>query len=668
MNKSVFDARIQEAVRLHQSGQVADAAVLYRSLLTQRPDHSTLVNLLGVAILQQGDAAQAVTLLRRAVELAPNAADIQDNLGSALRGAGQPASAVEAHRRALALKPDQASFHFNLGNALADLGTHRQAVEEYRRAAQLRPGHASTHFNLANSLVVLGEAEGAVAAFKVVLALNPDHAQAWNNMGSLLAAQGMTAAAADAYRRALALRPGHGETLSNLGNMLVRLGQLNEAVECHRQAVLANPQRAEAHVFLGVALQALDRPLEAVRAYRAGLALAPGHAGGMANLGAALEVLGQVEEAEAVLSRALTLDPGHAQAWGNIALCRLRRQEVRRAKTELDRALELDPGLANARASRGMLLLGRGDLSNGMIDFEWRFTAGEAKPDRRFATQAWHGEELPGQSLLVWREQGLGDELMFAGLYQQAASRVGQLIIECDRRLLGLFTRSFPSAAVRPEPRLPPPGSPPERAAADRQVPAGSLPLLVARDQLAAFDGRPYLVPDPKRVAAMRGWLAGLGAGLRVGFCWRSRLLTHRRLPSYATTGWWAPLVGMPGVVPVNLQYGALPEELSYLERQATVSLHQCPDLDITDDLEGLAALIAGLDLVITAPTAIGEMAGALGIPVWRIDGPGDWSRLGTGVRPWFSSQQQLIAPTGQVRDAVRLAGTRLQRMRERQV
>jgi tetratricopeptide (TPR) repeat protein len=666
MNKTVFDARIQEAVRLHQSGRVADAAALYRSLLDRKPDHGPLLNLLGVAVLQLGEAGQAVALLRRAARLIPNAPDIEDNLGSALRSAGQPAPAVEAHRRALALKPDQPSFHFNLGNALADLGTHRQAVEEYRRAAHLRPGHASTHFNLANSLAVLGDMAGAVEAFRAVLALNPGHAQAWNNLGGALAAQGEVAAAADAYKTALAVRPGHGETLSNLGNMLVRLGELEKAVDYHRQAVAATPQRAEAHIFLGVALQALDRPLEAVHAYRAGLALAPGHAGGMANLGAALEVLGQMEEAEAVLSRALALDPGHAEAWGNLALCRLHRQETGRALVEFDRALELDPELPNARISRGIVLLERGDLANGMVDYEWRFAAGEARPHRRFIIEAWDGEPLPGQHLLVWREQGLGDELMFAGFYRQVANRVGRLTIECDRRLLGLFTRSFPSAAIRAEPVLPPPGSPPEWSAADRHVPAGSLPGILARDHLAAYDGRPYLIPDSRRVAAMKGWLAGLGTGLRVGFCWRSRLMTHRRLSSYAATAWWAPLIGMPGILPVNLQYAATPEEITDIERQAAVPLHQCPGLDLTDDLEGVAALIAGLDLVITAPTAIGELAGALGGAVWRLGGPGDWSRLGTGVRPWFSSQQQLTASTGHMRDAVRLAYQRLQRMRER--
>lgn len=664
MNKTVFDARLREALRLHQAGDLAAAVPLYQTLLRQRPDHAPLLNLLGVALLQMGNAGQAVPLLQKAVACSPAAADMADNLGSALRAAGQPAAAVEAHRRALALKPDQPSYQFNLGNALADLGAHREAVEAYRRALLGRPSHIGTHFNLANSYVAMGDLEGAIAEFRAVLALDPGHAQAWNNLGGIFAARQQWAAAASAYRQSLLLRPGHGETLSNLGNMLVRLGDPEGALDCHRQAVAVSPQHAEAHISLGVALQALDRPLEAVRAYRAGLALAPDHAGGMANLGAALEALGQLDEAETVLLRALSLDASHAEAWGNLALCRRRRQRAGRAMADLDRALELDPDLANARMSRALLLLEQGRLGEGGADYESRFAAGEARPQRSFAVPAWRGERLPEGSLLLWREQGLGDELMFASFYHAAAARVGQLIIECDKRLQGLFTRSFPTLTIRPEPPLPPPGSPPEQPRVLRHCPAGTLPALLAGDALSAYQGSPYLVPDRRRTMVMRDWLNGLGTGLRVGLCWRSRLMTHRRLASYGALNWWAPLLAVPGVIPINLQYGALPEEIGQLEGRAGVRLHQAPGLDLTDDLEGLAALIANLDLVITAPTAIGEMAGALGVPVWRTGGIGDWSRLGTAVRPWFASQKLLPAPAGNLEQAMRSAYNMLQRLR----
>ncbi|MFV3077270.1 tetratricopeptide repeat protein [Niveispirillum fermenti] len=635
----------EQAVSLHQAGDVAGAAAAYRLLLARDPQNAQLLNLLGVASLQLGQPAAAVDLLRQAARRQPANPDVHDNLGSALRAAGQAAAAVAAHRQALKLKPGHPPFHFNLGNALAAMGAHRQAADEYRHALAGRPGHGGTRFNLANSLRALGELDAAAATYRELLSVQADHAQAWNNLGAVLSLQGELGAAEEAYSRALALRPDHAETLSNLGNVLVQRGKLGAALACHRAAVQAAPGSAEAHIFLGVALQELDELAAATQAYQAGLRIEPENVRGLANLGSVLEQAGDLAGAEAVLSRALALQPGFAETWGNLGLCHLARGDRDRARAALDRALELDPDLARARVSRALLRLAGGDLEGGWPDYAWRFAAGEAQPDRRFDVPVWRGEPLEKGHLLIWREQGLGDELMFASLYGDAIARAGRTTIDCDPRLVGLFTRSFPRAVVRPAPPSRPDHDHVERAAADRHVPAGDLPALLRGGSLAGFTGAPYLVPDRRRRDEMQAWLDGLPAGLRVGLCWRSRLLTHRRQHNYLDVAQWAPLAGLDGLQPVCLQYDAMPEECAALERLAGRPLHRVPGLDLTDDLEGVAALVAGLDLVVTAPTAVGEMAGALGTPVWRVVPTGDdWSLLGAGVRPWFAVMRPFMS------------------------
>lgn len=635
----------EQAVRMHQGGDVAGAARAYRALLTRDPRNAQLLNLLGVALLQMGDPTEAVRLLKDAAKRQPQAADIQDNLGSALRAAGHPAPAVEAHRKALQQRPDHSPYLFNLGNAYAAMGAHRQAIDAYRRSLDGRSGHAGALFNLANSQRAIGELDNAVASYRLLLAANPSHAQAWNNLGAVLALRGELAGAEEAYRQALALRPHHAETLSNLGNILVERGKLGEALAFHRAAVDAAPESAEAFIFLGVALQELDQMDAAIDAYRLGLCLEQDNVQGLTNLGAALELTGQLAEAEAVLSRALTIAPGSGEVWGNLGLCRLAQGDRARGCAAIDRALELDPDLPRVRVARALLRLEDGRLSEGWSDYSWRFAAGEALPDRRFTVPQWRGEVASDKRLLIWREQGLGDELMFASLYADAISRAGQTVIECDPRLVGLFTRSFPSASIRAQ-RLPPDGSDaPERPDADLHVPAGDLPRLLA-PSLSGFKGAPYLVVDRKRSEIARQWLSALPPGLRVGICWRSRLITTRRRHNYADVDAWAPLLAIPDIQVVNLQYSAREEEVAALGRDGR-GLHTMPDLDLTNDLEGLAALVANLDLVITAPTAVGELAGAVGTPVWRIVRDRDWSTLGAGTRPWFSSMRLFLHSSG---------------------
>jgi len=101
--------------------------------------------------------------------------------------------------------------------------------------------------------------------------------------------------------------------------------------------------------------------------------------------------------------------------------------------------------------------------------------------------------------------------------------------------------------------------------------------------------------------------------------------------------------LAVPGVRFVNLQYDEREDESAAAETRFGVRLHRWGDLNLLNDLDGAAALTSGLDLVVTVASSVGEMAGALGVPVWRIGGR-DWTQLGAGVRPWFPSMR-LIQP-----------------------
>lgn len=290
-------------------------------------------------------------------------------------------------------------------------------------------------------------------------------------------------------------------------------------------------------------------------------------------------------------------------------------------------------GLESAYADwdRARLLLAGGFLAEGWTAWRHRFVDRWVVP-RATALPEWQGEPLTGRRLLVWPEQGLGEELMFASLYPDLLERVqregGRCLIECDPRLTALFARSFPTATIRAV-------TDPPLADGDCHVAAGSLPQYF-RPTLSSFPKRPgFLAADPAGVAGWRERLAVLGAGLKVGVCWRGR-----RTPSapLAALPAWAPVLSAAGVHFVSLQYDHDPDELWAIGQRFGQAPAAWPDLDLKDDLDGLAALMTALDRVITAPTAVGDLAGAVGAPVWRHTPVADWAALGTGHRPWFPS------------------------------
>lgn len=531
-----------------------------------------------------------------------------------------------------------------LAAALAEHRAGRLADAErlYRSLLDDDPRHAGA-LNLMGVLAYqTGRAREALELTAGAVALDPLVAEHHGNHGMALQALGSVREAVSAYRRALALRPGYPEAHSNLGTAFQDLGRVGEAVAAYRRAVALRGGYAEALVNLGTALRALDRHAEAGSALRDALRLDPANVEALGNLGVVLKETGRFADAEAVYGEALHLAPDDAETLTNLALLREAQGRPVEAEDLYRHALGRHPGHRLAQWNLGLLLLGRGVLGEGYALAEARFALGRVSAARALPMPRWRGEPLAGRRILVWREQGIGDELLHGGCLPDLVARAGRVIVECDRRLVGLFARSLPGAEVRAETVGPDGVETVGKVGADFHLPIASLPRAL-RPTLADYPPRAgWLRPDPERVTRWQRRLAALGPGLRVGVCWRSRVMTGERRSAYTTLDQWAPVFAVPGVVFVSLQYDMAEDE------PAGRPLRRWSDTDLMNDLEAAAALTAGLDLVITVATSVGEMAGALGVPVWRITGPSDWSMLGTGCRPAFASMRVWRAAPGQ--------------------
>lgn len=385
---------------------------------------------------------------------------------------------------------------------------------------------------------------------------------------------------------------------------------------------------------------AKDDPEKAEQYYRLCIIAAPDDRALLVNAGAAGVKRGRPREALKTLGWAIGLNANDAEAWSNIgpALEHLRREDE--AEEAYRRAIAADADHATSRDNLGMLLLKRGALRDGYAQKDWRFRTPHFKDMiKPSSAPLWRGENLTGKTLFVWREQGIGDEVMFAACYGELQARAGLVTAQCDKRFLGLFTRSFPRIKFIPEGAPPPPH--------DAQIPAGTL-LRRLRGALSAFPGEPsFLTVDPARSAFWRARLAALGPGLKIGLAWRSKLITSERKSAYIDICDWEPVLNIPGVQFVNLQYGDVEAELARARLKLGVQINSFDDLNLTNDLEGVAALMSGLDLVLSPATSVAELAAAVGTPTWRL-APRDWTSLGTNVRPIYPAMRNWPPRLGQ--------------------
>jgi Flp pilus assembly protein TadD len=442
----------------------------------------------------------------------------------------------------------------------------------------------------------------------------------------------------------LVAHPDHAGALHLLGVVEVNAGEPGHAKALFERALQLDADNAETHYGLGVILQAEDDTSGALESFREAVRLRPLFSNALVNLGAILQERGHVAEARACFERAVASKPGYALALANLGAALNEQGEFDAAERVLREAIAIDPRLPTAHSNLLVTLSAQARVREAWDEYEWRWqfpdsTGGE--PQRRpFVQPAWEPGKTDG-SLLVWCEQGVGDQLWMAGMIGDIEPMTGaDVVLECHAKLVALFRRSFPWADIVAA------RNPPDAlcAAADFQIGAGSLGRVFRRE-LAQFPRRAetsggYLAADPGREQAWRQRIAALGQRLKVGICWRSCNTRGDRALSCTDILQWGDILRVPGVRFVNLQYDDCAAELDTAEKTFGVDIARYPEVDMFDDLDETAALMRGLDLVIGAPTSVTILSAALGVPTWQMSYGPDWQRFGQQHNPWYPAMR----------------------------
>jgi tetratricopeptide (TPR) repeat protein len=291
-----LQAALQQAMRLHQAGQLAEADSAYRDILRTDPNHFDALHLSGVVAFQTGRPERAVELIGRAVRRDPSLAAAHHHLGIALCALGRFAEGLQSYDKAISLQRDFVKAHTNRGVALCALKRFAEGLQSYDRAIALKPDYAEAHNNRGGALAELERFDEALASFDRAIALQPDYAEAHNNRSSALKILRRFDEALDAADRATALKPDYAEAYNNRAAVLAGLRRFDEALLDGDKALARRPGLAEAHSNRGIALRGLGRFGEALASFDAALALRPDYAEAHYNKGILLLTLGDLEQ------------------------------------------------------------------------------------------------------------------------------------------------------------------------------------------------------------------------------------------------------------------------------------------------------------------------------------------------------------------------------------
>ena len=533
----------------------------------------------------------------------PAAAELY-RLGASQRQRAQYADAERSLLRALELSHDFPGVHFELGLTYREQGKFEDAADYFQLAVHFAPATAAASFALGDALAKLARIDSAIAAYRDGLAHDARNSAAW----------------------------------LELGNLLKSTGQQSDAIDCYRCAADCEPTSENAHCHLGFALYKAGRYAESRASFDAALALRPDMVEARHNLSLLLLETGHADEALAGFQQVLAANPEILESRACVAHALRDLGRLDEAIAYYDEVIAADPQFTDAVINRSYALLMKGDYAAGWGAYEQRFSSG-ALAARDFPYPPWRGEPLAGKRILVYAEQGMGDEIMFASCLPDLLRLTGDCVIECNTRLAALFRRSFPQAQVHGGNKtdgkswvhkLPP---------VDWQISIGTLPrhFRVVRAEFPAHHG--YLKADAARRAFWRTQLA-VAPALRVGIAWRGGTLHSRQHIRSTTLSQWQPMLRGAGAAFYALQYGDIGAELDALHDQSGVNVYRLGSA--VDDMDELAAIICELDLVISIDNTVAHLAGALGKPVWTLlPCSPEWRYpRGGDDMPWYPSMR----------------------------
>ena len=434
------------------------------------------------------------------------------------------------------------------------------------------------------------------------------------------------------FLQSLDLAPDRVSVLINLSAAQLKLKKYTDAKISLEKVIRLEKVNPEPYLNLGLIEIELERFEEAISCFDKAINLKPDYAEAYSNKGNVLNELERFEEAISCFDKAINLKPDYFQAMTNKGASLHQIKAFEEAINLYDKALFLKPNYHEALWNKSLCMLIKGDFKNGFPLYESRWKSKKIRRvigERSFHEPIWSGaESLKNKTILLYREQGLGDFIQFSRYSQFVVSLGARVILEVPHDLMDLMSNLHGvSRFIVKGQSLP---------AFDFCCPIMSLPFALSINQgnISSFSGDIQFQNKPNKLME---WQARLGSSSkkRIGLVWSGNPL-HKNDHNRSI-----PLRDIIPFLPNQFEYVSLQKEIR-VDDKLTLELNP-QILSFTKHLKTFsdtAALIGGLDLVISVDTSVAHLSGALHKPTWiLLPFVPDWRwLLDRDDSPWYPS------------------------------
>lgn len=605
--------------------QVAAQAALQRALVLAPGDAATVANLATLRPTPQ----EVVAALRRGIILAPTHLGVLANLAAAHATAADCPRALATWRRLIVLSPASSRGALGLARGwIAGPDRRRRWHGDLARAADwlsrsaLIDHNAEISADLLSHLAVAVKINGpqicAVRLLRAALARKPGDHKSHATLGIWLSDAGAWPAARPFLKRYLVFNPSGAlaaRVLELLGHSYGYGREYAKAYLQFRHILTLKPSRFLA-LLPHISNASLSRPLtpKTEQLARAALVSHPDNSVIYKNFGGVVSAAGQFEFSARATRRATIIDP-QIDVRVNLGTYMLRTGRPFAAWAFFEAAVAECQDNEAAVFNRAKARLSLGDDIGGILALRARWklesiaSPYQLFPEATLPLPVWQGQSIAGKRFFVWGEQGIGDDIWFAGRLNDFAAAGAKVVFECSSKIAALMARSFPQIEVRARSQ-----NGPDLSGFDYQLPISFLTEEFHYPGAQYPSG--YLRVDERLKDRLRDRYTEQGRKPVIGIAWRSiKPIVHRSFEAPILD--WGPLLRQKQFNFVSLQYGDTSADLATAARTFGVVIQQDPEIDHYDDLAAAAAQVAAVDAVVSIASAPVILAHGLGQPTW---------------------------------------------------
>ncbi len=525
-------------------------------------------------LCHSGKFNEAKEIYQALLELIPNHPEVLGNLGTIELQRGNNDLGISYLTRALKSNPTEIKFIINLANAYISINQFKEALEYLDSAEKISPNLLNILYNKARALRGLNEFDAAITYLNKCLTADPDNYLVLCDLALLFTQKENFQIAKDLYSKAITINPENYLTYYNRGSAYEKLNEFQNALEDYNIAIQKN-------TLFEPALFNRFRILFKQGIYHESL--------NQINYLLKLDT----KNMDYLLARATIFEES---------------KEYDLATQDYDHIINNieDSSQANeARAKKGFIKLTNNQFIEGWELYEYRWSI---KDKSKFLMPELKDFNVINKKIIIWSEQGIGDQILFSSLLFNALSTPNYFTISLDPRLIQLFSRSFAWAKnikfISMYEFI-------ANAQYDFHLPIGSLGKFF-RNSDKDFDSHPvaYLKADESRTNLLKEKIYKKNHNI-CGISWKSSNLELGAEKSL-TLNQLNPILSGPNKFFLNLQYGETKKEIEKNFNEFNVEIQSIEEIDNFNDIDGLASLISACDYIVTTSNVTAHIAGAL--------------------------------------------------------